>query len=152
MTIDKDRAGRVDTSWPAVIDAETGVLDSERYKLGSLVLTVHKNPRMLGSSDLTYVPWAVSVKRNGLTIVLVQIEQEDLHALSEKLRCPIRELKEERGVKGALGKPRVVCYSEDGREDLGPYDEKIDLVGAKACLIEWACDIVDAAEDPVPLS
>ncbi|MDD7200214.1 MAG: hypothetical protein SPF89_12225 [Sphaerochaetaceae bacterium] len=152
MLIEKDKAGMVDMLWHQMIDVESGILPEERYLLKDITLTLHKNPRMRGNEDLVYVPWAVTVRHAGKVILVVSIEQDDLRALAQSLGCSVRELQEERGTKGYFGEPRIVAYGGDKREDLGLYDEKMDLLGAKECLFEWALDIVDVVGEPKPLA
>jgi len=151
MIINKESAKPVDVLWHGIIDPQSGVLPGEQYKLEDLILRVHRNPRTR-NTDLVYVPYAVSLWKGRDPIVIVSIEEEDLRVLSGNLGCSMREIQEEQGVKGNFGKPRVIAYGGDEREDLGLYEEKMDLLGAKECLIEWACDIVDMMGEPVPLA
>lgn len=152
MLIDKDKDEMVDMLWHQMIDVDSGILPTERYRLKDISLTLHKNPRMRGNEDLVYVPWAVTVRHGGRVILVVSIEQDDLRSLAQSLGCPVRELQEERGTKGYLGEPRIVAYGGARREDLGLFDEKMDLPGAKECLFEWALDIVDVVGKPEPLA
>lgn len=151
MVINKDNAESVDLLWHGIIDPETGIMKEERYKLEDLVITMHRNPHTR-NTDLVYVPYAVSVRRGKRVIAIIAIEQEDLRALAQNLGCSVRELQEEQDVRGNFGRPRVVAYAGKQREDLGPYEDKLDLMGAKTCLIEWACDTVDLLGEPVPLA
>lgn len=149
MVMDWRHAGAVEALWHTLIDTESGVVPG-RYGLEDLVVSVHRNPSVRGE-DLVYVPWALSVARDGAVILVVQIEQDDLRNLAFALGCPVRELQEERGVKGFFGQPRVYAYAEGEREDLGPYDGPMDEKTVRRTLLDWACDILDLISSPVPL-
>ncbi|MFA6846638.1 MAG: hypothetical protein WCR02_13010, partial [Sphaerochaetaceae bacterium] len=85
-------------------------------------------------------------------ILVVSIEQEDLRAMARNLGCSLRELQQENNTKGTLGPAHLVAYCEAEREDLGLYEDKMDETCARITLMDWACDIVDIMEDPVPLA
>ena len=152
MVIDKDTAEQVDMLWHQMIDVESGVISDERYGIKDIVLVLHKNPRMRGGEDLVYVPWAVSVQKDGKVILVVSIEQEDLRSLALTLGCSVRSLQEEKGTRSFFGDPRIVAYGGDRREDLGPYEGKMEKLEAKECLLDWALDIVDVIGDLQPLA
>ncbi len=150
MVIEKENAKQVDMMWHQMIDVESGVMPC-RYRAGDLLLTLHKNPRMRGGEDLVYVPWAVTVRRKGVVILVVSLEEDDLRSLSLSLGCPLRELKEERGTKGVFGEPRIVAYGGSRREDLALYEGKMDEESVRSCLFDWVLDIVDVASEPTLL-
>lgn len=149
MTINKDTAPVVDTLlWHGIIDATTGILSDERYTLGGLTLQMHQNPSLLQGADLVYVPYAASLWRGNSLILLVAIEEEDYRSLAQALGCSVREILEEKQTRSYFGAPRLVAYGGSDREDLEPFEGKLDYPTAKAILQEWVCDIIETMEEP----
>ena len=82
-------------------------------------------------------------------MLVVSLEQEDLRSLSHKLGCSLRELQSDYQTKANFSELRSFLYTKDTREDLGPYEDKLDLQVLRLFLLDTVCDNLDIVEAPV---
>jgi len=137
--------------WHSFPDEKDGILADEIWKCGTLVCTILKNPASKSGEDLVNIPYSMIVKRGKKVILAVSLEQEDLRSLSYKLGCSLRELQEDYHTKGNFAELRGYVYTNQVREDLGPYEGGMDLQSIRVFLLETVCDTFDILSEPVQL-
>jgi hypothetical protein len=149
MFLDAATVGPIDVlSWHSLPDIQDGVMKDEIWKCGDLVCTLLKNPRCKNGEDLVCIPYAMSVKRGKTLIFVVSLEQEDLRSLSLKLGCSLKELQEDYQTKSNFGPLHGYAYAQN-REDLGIYDDRMDLQSLRVFFLDTICDTFDIVESPV---
>jgi len=137
--------------WHSFPDENDGILADEIWKCGTLVCTMLKNPACKSGEDLVNIPYSMIVKRGKKVILAVSLEQEDLRSLSYKLGCSLRELQEDYQTKGYFSELRGYVYTNEVREDLGPYEGGMDMQSIRIFLLETVCDTFDILSEPVQL-
>lgn len=137
-------------SWHSLPDIQDGVLKDEVWKCGDLVCTLLDNPRCKSGEDLVLIPYAMSVKRGKDLVLVVSLEQDDLRSLSLKLGCSLKELQEDYGTKSNFGPLHGFIYSQE-REDLGIYDDPMDLQSLRVFFLDTVCDTFDIVDPPVQI-
>jgi len=135
--------------WHSLPDVNDGVIHDEIWKCGKVVCTMLKSPACKSGEDLVLIPYAMAVTHNGKLILVVSLEQEDLRSLSLKLGCSLKELQSDFQTKGNFSEPRCFLYTRETREDLGPYEEKIDQQVLRLFFLDTVCDNLDILEAPV---
>ncbi|WP_320129973.1 hypothetical protein [uncultured Sphaerochaeta sp.] len=149
MLLDAVTVEPIDTlSWHSLPDNKDGVMKGETWKCGDLVCTLLNHPRCLSGEDLVSIPYAMSVKRGKDLIFVVSLEQEDLRSLSLQLGCSLREMQEDYETKAIFGPLHGFVYAQE-REDLGLYDEGLDIQHIRLFFLETICDTFDIVEPPV---
>lgn len=152
MFLDVAAVEPIDTLfWHSLPDTDDGVMHDEIWKCGNLVCTMLDHPRCKSGEDLVSIPYAMAVERDGELVLVVTLEQDDLRSLSLKLGCSLRELQEEYGTKSNFGPLHGFVYQAD-REDLGVYDDPMDLQTLRVFFLDTVCDTFDIVEPPVQLS
>lgn len=137
--------------WHSFPDEKDGIISDEIWACGDLVCTLHKNPRCKSGEDLVSIPYSMIVKREGKTILGVSLEQEDLRALSYKLGLSLRELQDDYQTKGNFSELRGYLYTNETREDLGLYEDGLDLQSVRIFMLETVCDTFDILAQPVQI-
>ena len=135
--------------WHAFPDEKDGILSDEIWQCGELVCTLLKSPRCKNGEDLVFIPYAMIVKRESQIILCVSLEQEDLRALSYKLGLSLKELQQDYQTKGQFSELRAFLYTDEIREDLGLYEEGLDLQSVRIFMLETVCDTFDILSEPV---
>jgi hypothetical protein len=149
MVLDAATVEPIDVlSWHSLPDIQDGVIKDEIWKCGDLVCTLLRNPRCKNGEDLVSIPYAMSVKRGKALIFVVSLEQEDLRSLSLKLGCSLKELQEDYQTKSNFGPLHGYVYAQN-REDLGIYDDRMDLQSLRVFFLDTICDTFDIVEPPV---
>lgn len=152
MLLDPNTQPAIDSLvWHSFPDERDGAVEGETWKCGNLVCSLLRDPACRSGEDLVVIPYSMIVKRDGQTILVVSLEQEDLRSLSLKLGCSLRELQEEYGTKRNLTNPRAFIYTDQVREDLGLYEGDMDLQSIRIFLLEAVCDTFDILSEPVQL-
>ncbi|MDT4760987.1 hypothetical protein [Sphaerochaeta sp. PS] len=149
MLLDVTTLEKIDPlMWHSLPDANDGIIADEIWKCGPVVCTMLKNPRCKSGEDLVSIPYAMAVKRGKNLVLVVSLEQEDLRSLSLNLGCSLKELQQDYGTKSNFSELRAYIYSKDEREDLGPYEEKLDLQRLRLFFLDTVCDTLDIVEPP----
>lgn len=138
--------------WHTFPDERDGIMPDEIWKCGPLVCTLLKNPACRNGEQLVSIPYSMIVKRDGDIILAVSLEKEDLRALSYKLGISLKEMQEEYQTKGNFAELRGYVYSDITREDLGIYDEEMDLQSIRIFFLETICDTFDILSEPVQIT
>ncbi len=134
--------------WHSLPDVTDGIMYDEIWKCGDAVCTMLKSPACKSGEDLVAIPYAMAVTYKKKLVMIVSLEQEDLRSLSYKLGCSLKELQSDYQTKGNFSELRGFLYTRDGREDLGPYEEKLDLQVLRLFFLDTVCDTLDIVEAP----
>jgi hypothetical protein len=152
MFLDVATVEPIDTLfWHSIPDMQDGVMQDEIWKCGDLVCTMLDHPRCNSGEDLVSIPYAMGAQRDGELVLVVSLEQEDLRAFSLRLGCSLRELQEEYGTKSNFGPLHGFVYGQE-REDLGVYDDSMDLQTLRVFFLDAICDTFDIVEPPVQVA
>jgi len=150
MILDINTLKKIDPlMWHSLPDVTDGVIHDEIWKCGEVVCTMLKGPACKSGEDLVFIPYAMAVTHNGKLKLVVSLEQEDLRSLSQKLGCSLKELQNDYQTKGNFSELRSFLYTKDTREDLGPYEDKLDLQVLRLYFLDTVCDNLDIVEAPV---
>ncbi len=150
MVLDITKLKKIDPLlWHSLPDVTDGVILDEIWKCGKAVCTMLKSPACKSGEDLVFIPYAMAVTHNGQLKLVVSLEQEDLRSLSHKLGCSLKELQQDYQTKGNFSELRSFLYTKETREDLGPYEEKLDLQVLRLFFLDTVCDNLDILEAPV---
>jgi len=134
--------------WHSLPDVNDGVIHDEIWKCGKVVCTMLKSPACKSGEDLVFIPYAMAVTYKGKLVLVVSLEQEDLRSLSHKLGCSLKELQNDYQTKANFSELRSFLYTKDTREDLGPYEETLDLQVLRLFFLNTVCDTLDIVEAP----
>ncbi len=134
--------------WHSLPDVTDGVLSDEIWKCGDVICTMLKKPSCKSGEDLVFIPYAMAVSHKGKLKMVVSLEQEDLRSLSYKLGCSLKELQSDYQTKGNFSELRAFLYTKETREDLGPYEEELDLQVVRLFFLDTVCDNLDIVEAP----
>ena len=135
--------------WHSLPDVNDGVIHDEIWKCGEVVCTMLKSPACKSGEDLVYIPYAMAVTHKGKLKMVVSLEQEDLRSLSQQLGCSLKELQADYQTKGNFSELRSFLYTKENREDLGPYEDELDLQVLRLFFLDQVCDNLDILEAPV---
>lgn len=150
MLLDITKLEKIDPlMWHSLPDVKDGVISDEIWKCGDALCTMLKSPACKSGEDLVFIPYAMAVTYKGKLVLVVTLEQEDLRSLSHKLGCSLRELQSDYQTKANFSELRSFLYTKDTREDLGPYEDKLDLQVLRLFLLDTVCDNLDIVEAPV---
>ncbi|HKM06807.1 MAG TPA: hypothetical protein VJ869_07430 [Sphaerochaeta sp.] len=150
MLLDITKLEKIDPlMWHSLPDVKDGVISDEIWKCGDALCTMLKSPACKSGEDLVFIPYAMAVTYKGKLVLVVSLEQEDLRSLSHKLGCSLRELQSDYQTKANFSELRSFLYTKDTREDLGPYEDKLDLQVLRLFLLDTVCDNLDIVEAPV---
>lgn len=149
MLLDYTELEKIDPlMWHSLPDVKDGIISDEIWKCGEVVCTMLKSPACKSGEDLVSIPYAMSVTHKGKLVMVVALEQEDLRSLSYKLGCSLKELQNDYQTKGNFSELRSFLYTKEIREDLGPYEEKLDLQVLRLYFLDTICDTLDIVEAP----
>ena len=150
MLLDITKLEKIDPlMWHSLPDVKDGVISDEIWKCGDALCTMLKSPACKSGEDLVFIPYAMAVTYKGKLVLVVTLEQEDLRSLSHKLGCSLKELQSDYQTKANFSELRSFLYTKDTREDLGPYEDKLDLQVLRLFLLDTVCDNLDIVEAPV---
>ncbi|MGB4405872.1 MAG: hypothetical protein WBI82_03320 [Sphaerochaeta sp.] len=135
--------------WHSLPDVTDGIIHDEIWKCGEAVCTMLKSPACKSGEDLVAIPYAMAVTYKGKLVLVVSLEQEDLRSLSYSLGCSLKELQNDYQTKGNFSELRSFLYTKDTREDLGPYEEKLEVQVLRLFFLDAVCDNLDIVEAPV---
>lgn len=150
MVLDITTLEKIDPlMWHSLPDIKDGVILDEIWKCGEAVCTMLKKPACKSGEDLVFIPYAMAVTYKGKLVLVVSLEQEDLRSLSYKLGCSLKELQSDYQTKGNFSEIRSFLYTKETREDLGPYEDTLDLQVLRLFFLDTVCDTLDILEAPV---
>ncbi len=150
MVLDITELEKIDSLiWHSLPDVTDGIIHDEIWKCGDAVCTMLKGPACKSGEDLVFIPYAMAVTYKKKLVLVVSLEQEDLRSLSYKLGCSLKELQSDFQTKGNFSELRSFVYTKDTREDLGPFEEKLDLQVLRLFFLDTICDALDIVEAPV---
>ena len=149
MVLDITELKKIDSLiWHSLPDVKDGILSDEIWKCGEVVCTMLKIPACKSGEDLVFIPYAMAVRYKGELVLVVSLEQEDLRALSYTLGCSLKELQNDYQTKGNFSELRGFLYTRDSREDLGPYEDELDLQVLRLFFLDTICDSLDIVAAP----
>ncbi len=134
--------------WHSLPDVTDGIMSDEIWRCGDAVCTLLKSPACKSGEDLVAIPFAMSVTYKGRLVMVVSLEKEDLRSLSYTLGCSLKELQSDYQTKGNFSELRSFLYTKEKREDLGPYEEELDLQVLRLFFLDTVCDNLDIVEAP----
>ncbi|MFA5448082.1 MAG: hypothetical protein WC233_07370 [Sphaerochaeta sp.] len=150
MFLDPDTQEPIDPLlWHSLPDESVRFV--HRYKIGSLIATLYRNPPSRSEESLVAIPYSLVVRREGRTILVISLEMEDLRALALRFGCSVRELQIEYHTKGNWGPLVAYLYTKEKREYLGPFIGELSFANAVSYLLEEALDTFDMVDDPLLL-
>ena len=150
MILDITELKKIDPlMWHSLPDVTDGIMHDEIWKCGDVECTLLKSPACKSGEDLVAIPYAMSVTHKGMLKMVVSLEKEDLRSLSHKLGCSLKELQSDFQTKGNFSELRGFLYTKEKREDLGPYEDELDLQVLRLFFLDTVCDNLDIMEAPV---
>lgn len=150
MILDITELEKIDPlMWHSLPDVTDGVISDEVWKCGDAVCTMLKSPACKSGEDLVFIPYAMAVTYKKKLVLVVSLEKEDLRSLSYTLGCSLKELQNDFQTKGNFSELRGFLYTKDTREDLGPFEEEMDLQILRLFFLDTVCDTLDIMEAPV---
>ncbi|MDY0288759.1 MAG: hypothetical protein RBR15_08045 [Sphaerochaeta sp.] len=150
MILDITELEKIDPlMWHSLPDVTDGVIPTEIWKCGDALCTMLKSPACKSGEDLVFIPYAMAVTYKKRLVMVVSLEKEDLRSLSLKLGCSLKELQNDFQTKGNFSELRAFLYTKETREDLGPYEDALNLQVLRLFFLDTVCDTLDIMEAPV---
>jgi hypothetical protein len=152
MYLDIDELKKIDNlTWHSIPSDKFGIIKDECYKAGDYELIMLRNPVTISNESLVAIEYSMIVKLNGNNVLTVNLEKDDLRALSSSFGCKLKDMQEEYDTKSNYGPIHTVLYSYEDKEDLGVYNGETDLMSIKMFFIELLMDTLDCDEELEPL-
>ncbi len=134
-------------SWHSVPSEEYGIIKEECYKVGKYKLLMYKKPLILSNESLVEIEYSMIVKLDGENILTINLEKDDLRALSIKFNCSLKEMQSEYKTKSNYGSLHCVLYSSNDKEDLGIYTGDMDIMSLRLFFIETLLDTLECFDE-----
>lgn len=152
MYLDIDELKPINSlSWHSIPSEEYGIIKKECYKVGKYELLMFKNPLILGNEALVEIEYSMIAKLNGNNVLTINLEKDDLRALSKSFNCSLKDIQEDYHTKKNYGKLHSVLYSSNDKEDLGIYTGENDIMSLRLFFVETLLDALDCFDEIEPL-
>ncbi len=134
-------------TWHSIPSEDYGVVNDECYKVNKYELKLLKNPLTLSGENLVAIEYSMIVKVDGDIILALNLEKDDLRALSSSFGCSLREIQEDYKTKSNYGPLHCVLYSHEEKEDMGQYTGEMDLMTLRIFFMDILLDTLDCFDE-----